>query len=122
MNETTSTDSPISSPANADAISRRAYELWEKEGRPEGCDLRHWLQAEGELGSSRNENETRPEDSVPTNTGSDVSPLQGTRAAAALNRENRRGSATPFNPGKNAPGNGNAQSAARRKPTNAPAL
>ena len=122
MNQTSSTDSPISSPPNADAISRRAYELWEKEGRPEGCDLRHWLQAEGELGSSRTDNEPRPADAAPMNTGSDVNPLQGTRAAAAANRENRRGSATPFNPAKNAPGNGNAQSATRRKPTNAPAL
>lgn len=120
MNQTSSTDSSISSPSNADAVSRRAYELWENEGRPEGCDLRHWLQAESELGSNRTGNEMRME--RPTNTGSDVNPLQGTRAAAALNRENRRGSATPFNTGKNAPGNGNAQSAARRKPTNAPVL
>lgn len=28
------------------AISARAYELWEKEGRPDGRDLAHWLEAE----------------------------------------------------------------------------
>ena len=27
-------------------IQRRAHELWEREGRPEGVALRHWLDAE----------------------------------------------------------------------------
>lgn len=27
-------------------IGARAYELWEKEGRPNGRDLAHWLEAE----------------------------------------------------------------------------
>jgi hypothetical protein len=27
-------------------IGTRAYELWEKEGRPNGRDLAHWLEAE----------------------------------------------------------------------------
>jgi hypothetical protein len=31
------------------AIARRAYCLWEKEGRPENSALRHWLQAESEI-------------------------------------------------------------------------
>lgn len=30
-------------------VAERAYELWEECGRPEGCDLQHWLQAETEL-------------------------------------------------------------------------
>jgi HSP20 family molecular chaperone IbpA len=32
-----------------DAISRRAFELFEQEGRVEGHHLRHWLEAEREL-------------------------------------------------------------------------
>jgi hypothetical protein len=32
------------------AIARRAYQLWEAEGRPHGCDLQHWLRAEEEIG------------------------------------------------------------------------
>jgi Protein of unknown function (DUF2934) len=28
------------------ATSSRAYALWEKEGRPDGRDLEHWLEAE----------------------------------------------------------------------------
>jgi len=30
-------------------IRRRAFEIWEDEGRPDGADQRHWLQAEDEL-------------------------------------------------------------------------
>ena len=32
-----------------DRIRQRAYELWEKEGKPEGADLRFWEQAMGEI-------------------------------------------------------------------------
>jgi hypothetical protein len=31
-----------------DRIRRRAYEIWEAAGRPNGCDINHWLQAEME--------------------------------------------------------------------------
>lgn len=31
-----------------DRVSTRAYDIWEAEGRPEGRDLDHWLQAERE--------------------------------------------------------------------------
>lgn len=30
-------------------IGTRAYELWEKEGRPDGRDVAHWLEAERTL-------------------------------------------------------------------------
>jgi hypothetical protein len=30
-------------------IARRAYSLWEVEGRPIGRDLEHWLRAEAEV-------------------------------------------------------------------------
>src|SRR5512133_281155 len=30
-------------------ISKKAREIWEREGRPEGRDIEHWLQAETEL-------------------------------------------------------------------------
>lgn len=32
------------------AISARAREIWEENGRPEGRDLEFWLQAESEIG------------------------------------------------------------------------
>jgi hypothetical protein len=34
-------------------IQRRAYELWESEGRPEGREQTHWLQAEREIARTR---------------------------------------------------------------------
>jgi hypothetical protein len=30
-------------------VRARAYELWEQEGRPEGRDLLHWVQAERDI-------------------------------------------------------------------------
>ena len=30
-------------------ISQRAYEIWQKEGCPQGQDLKHWLAAEREI-------------------------------------------------------------------------
>ncbi len=34
---------------NDDEIARKAYRLWEEEGRPEGRDKAHWHQAEQDL-------------------------------------------------------------------------
>jgi hypothetical protein len=34
-------------------IQRRAYELWESEGRPAGREHAHWLQAESEITRAR---------------------------------------------------------------------
>jgi hypothetical protein len=36
------------------AIERRAYLLWEREGRPEGKALAHWLRAEREVEAQGN--------------------------------------------------------------------
>ena len=32
-----------------EAIRQRSYEIWQREGRPEGQALKHWLQAKAEL-------------------------------------------------------------------------
>jgi len=32
-----------------DEIAQRAYEIWERAGRPDGQAAQHWFQAEGEL-------------------------------------------------------------------------
>lgn len=34
-------------------IEQRAYEIWQSEGSPEGCDVDHWLRAEAEITSSQ---------------------------------------------------------------------
>ncbi|HEX9242154.1 MAG TPA: DUF2934 domain-containing protein [Anaeromyxobacter sp.] len=40
--------SSLGSPRPAD-VATRAYELWQKNGRPHGKDQEHWFQAEQEL-------------------------------------------------------------------------
>jgi len=30
----------------SDSINKKAYELWEKDGRKQGCAMQYWLQAE----------------------------------------------------------------------------
>lgn len=42
---------PDPSPHEQGAIARRAYEIWEAEGRPHGRDREHWETAARELGS-----------------------------------------------------------------------
>jgi len=41
----------IASPSTED-IARRAYEIYEREGRQPGTELQNWLKAEAELGLS----------------------------------------------------------------------
>ena len=36
-------------------IQRRAYELWEREGRPAGREHANWLQAENEIARARSQ-------------------------------------------------------------------
>jgi hypothetical protein len=37
----------------AERIRQRAYEIWEREGRPEGREQAHWEQAEREVAKGR---------------------------------------------------------------------
>ena len=39
----------VRAPRDAATIAQRAYEIYERSGRPEGHALDHWLQAEAEL-------------------------------------------------------------------------
>lgn len=41
-------------------IRTRAYELWEAEGRPEGREIDHWLQAVQELAAEKGRPAPRP--------------------------------------------------------------
>jgi Protein of unknown function (DUF2934) len=36
-----------------EAIRQRAHALWQKEGRPDGRDLEHWLRAEAEISGKK---------------------------------------------------------------------
>jgi hypothetical protein len=35
--------------SNYNRIAQRAYEIWERTGRPQGKETEHWLQAEAEV-------------------------------------------------------------------------
>lgn len=43
-----------------DWISKRAYTLWEQEGRPHGRDSDHWQQAKGEYALLQKSKATKP--------------------------------------------------------------
>jgi hypothetical protein len=42
------------------AIAVRAYEIWEKQGRPHGSDQEHWLQAAAELAAIEERRTPKP--------------------------------------------------------------
>jgi len=42
------------------AVRERAYAIWEHDGRPEGRNLDHWLQAEVEIGIRSLQSPKRP--------------------------------------------------------------
>lgn len=66
------------------AIRERAYSLWERDGRPHGQDLEHWLRAEAEIAAdARVAVSDKPKP---------VKPRPGKTAAA---RPGRRSSAKP---------------------------
>lgn len=120
MNQMSSTDTSVftSNRPSAESISRRAYELWEREGRPEGDDLRHWLQAEQELAGQAGGASSGAATSAGAapSAPSDVRPLQGTRAASAAGRENnKRASRTPFSAEKSASATKAETAGARRR-------
>ncbi|MBY4627828.1 DUF2934 domain-containing protein [Rhizobium croatiense] len=65
-------------------IRRRAYEIWEAEGRPEGADLRHWMQACDEL-AGEDEYETL-QDLLDQDDRDDAALLQGAGESGDLDR------------------------------------
>jgi hypothetical protein len=113
MNENTSSNAATSAAHHgltAEAISRRAYELWEQEGRPEARDLHHWLRAEqqllAEMGQSASKTPSTTSSSSSSSSAAktsspssaprtDAQPLQGTRAGAAANKAVAAKSAKP---------------------------
>ncbi len=116
MNPHSTSTSPLytSSDIPAEAISRRAYELWEQEGRPDGCDLRHWLQAQKELGESQpastivssasEQDGLRSVAPVPqTNGGTEGRTPQTPRTPGTGSREAKRTASTPLSAGKATP-------------------
>ncbi|MBB2750599.1 UNVERIFIED_ORG: hypothetical protein GGI57_001275 [Rhizobium aethiopicum] len=65
-------------------IRRRAYEIWEAEGRPDGADQRHWLQACDEL-AGEDEHETL-QDLLDEDDRDDAALLQGAGESGDFDR------------------------------------
>jgi hypothetical protein len=57
-----------------DAVEKRAREIWEQRGRPEGQELDHWYQAEGELLEMRNKAEKIDSSNQPAARGNPAPP------------------------------------------------
>lgn len=112
-NRPTTTSTSSTGGASAESISRRAYELWEQQGRPDGQDLQHWLQAEQELNGTQSSAQAGAQatSQAASQPRTDTRPLQGTRAAGAAQRETKRSSASPF-PSEKVPGAGNGRQTA----------
>ena len=42
-----------------ECIKKKAYELWDKEGRKKGCELHYWLEAENTVKARIKNNNTK---------------------------------------------------------------
>jgi hypothetical protein len=66
-------------------IERRAYQIWERDGRPEGRAKEHWRQAEQELAGERSgEEPPLPEHYAPGEVGGPGEPQADTGLPEAL--------------------------------------
>jgi hypothetical protein len=66
-------------------IERRAYEIWERDGRPAGREEEHWRQAERELaGEGGGDEPPLPEHYAPGETGGPGEPEADTGLPEAL--------------------------------------
>jgi hypothetical protein len=80
-------------------ISRRAYEIWDREGRPEGRDLDHWIQAEAEAreetsNAAPGKIEAAPQNIVPLQTEPSATAATP-RKSSRKTRETLRSSSAP---------------------------
>lgn len=70
----TSIAEPTGDAAIRQMIAERAYQIWENQGHPHGCDLIHWQQAEQEIMSC-----TEP--TAASSTGAQAEPLVAPKKA-----------------------------------------
>src|SRR5690349_3820536 len=73
-------------------IRQRAYEIWEREGRPDGRHDEHWAMARQEIEKGRTLAPAAPEDASPTVAAPDdggATPGEAAAAAAAVGTPGR---------------------------------
>ena len=57
-----------------DEVRRRAYELWEQYGRPEGGEEEFWLKAEREIKEAKDVDRRGPDSSTPASDRQEKAP------------------------------------------------
>lgn len=62
-----------------EAIRTRAYELWERAGRPDGGHEEHWLEAERQLRAeeAQQPGRSRPDEATETDPPAHETPIPG---------------------------------------------
>jgi hypothetical protein len=96
-------DSPLSAsttaqPPTHEEISRRAQELWEKYGRPEGRDEDIWLEAERELQRNATGPSTPAVAPAPTSASATATPAATATVSPAPTRAPQRPSRAAASP------------------------
>lgn len=66
-----------------EAIRERAYKIWEREGRPHGCDFEHWVRAQVELLAESSGNGGRNAAPQRARVGAKAAPASNGKSAAA---------------------------------------
>jgi hypothetical protein len=78
-----------------DRIRQRAYEIWEREGRPHGDDLKHWMQAFQEIAENAQPSTLKPARATKMTTSS---PDAKTATTGKIKKEKSSASAAPSQP------------------------
>jgi hypothetical protein len=73
-------ENPTMSDDRHEAVSRRAYELWEKEGGGHGRHEDHWHQAASEMGDDAGGNTAAPDGTTLADAPADQTPVDGPAA------------------------------------------
>lgn len=77
-----------------EAVRRRAYELWEEEGRPDGREGAHWRRAEDEFGAGAGSGGAAAGEGAEEDTGGGA----GKPARTAARRRSPPGESAPAAP------------------------
>ena len=78
-----------------DQIRQRAYQIWEREGRPHGDDLKHWMQAFQEIAENAQPSTLKPARATKMTTSS---PDAKTATTGKIKKEKSSASAAPSQP------------------------
>ena len=83
-----------------DAIRKRAYQIWEREGRPHGHDFEHWVRAQVELIAESSNNSSRKVAAVGLSPApaKATRPRSNTKSAAKPSRPRAAGAGRPLRP------------------------